>query len=248
MTSKISTSVNTILGGAVTLHQPTEGYRASIDPLFLAASIQARPGHRVLDLGTGVGTAMLALGHRLSEITVTGLELQEALCALAQRNITENHFTNRLDVVCGNLVSPTPILAPQSFDHVMANPPYYESAKAPASPNTIKAQANHDQGYSLDAWVACAARFVKPRGYVTFIFPADRVDDLILAFSKRFGGLTLFPLWPKEGLESKRVILQGRRDVQTPARLLPGLVIHNADGSYTPGAEAVLRRGKRVSF
>eukprot|EP00903_Cladosiphon_okamuranus_P016771 g15463.t1 len=38
-----------ILGGRVVLNQPKKGYRAGVDPVFLAAAVPARPGQSALD-------------------------------------------------------------------------------------------------------------------------------------------------------------------------------------------------------
>ena len=54
-----------LLGGRVILRQPAQGYRASIDPLLLAATVNAIPGDTILDVGAGVGTVGLCLAARL---------------------------------------------------------------------------------------------------------------------------------------------------------------------------------------
>ena len=48
-------SENSLLDGRVRLRQPLDGYRAAIDPVFLAAAVTAESGERLLDLGCGVG-------------------------------------------------------------------------------------------------------------------------------------------------------------------------------------------------
>ncbi|MBF0374243.1 MAG: methyltransferase, partial [Alphaproteobacteria bacterium] len=48
---------DTLLDGRVRLRQPTHGYRAAIDPVFLAAAVPAGAGQRVLDAGCGAGAA-----------------------------------------------------------------------------------------------------------------------------------------------------------------------------------------------
>ena len=50
-------STDAFLGGKLRILQPRDGYRAGIDPVLLAASIPARAGDRVLDLGCGAGVA-----------------------------------------------------------------------------------------------------------------------------------------------------------------------------------------------
>jgi tRNA1Val (adenine37-N6)-methyltransferase len=51
------------------------------------------------------------------------------------------------------------------------------------------------------------------------------------------------PLWPKAGKPAKRLILRARKGIRTGVAMLPGLVLHEADGKYTGAAEAVLRDG-----
>ncbi len=194
--TKLQTSVNTILGGNVQLVQPIEGYRASIDPLFLAASVQANSDETVLELGTGAGTALLALAHRVPDIKITGLEFQREMVRLTSHNIKLNGFQDRLEIIHGDLLTPPPRLAASSFSHVMANPPYFESHASLESPNTTKALSNHDSGVPLEKWVQFAYRMVKPKGYASFVFTTERLDDLLAAMYGKFGEITLFPLWP----------------------------------------------------
>jgi tRNA1(Val) A37 N6-methylase TrmN6 len=61
---------------------------------------------------------------------------------------------------------------------------------------------------------------------------------------RRFGGITLIPLWPRAGEAAKRVVIRAVKDSRGPAALHPGLVLHGPDGAYTPAAEGVLRRGE----
>ena len=49
------------LGGRISIVQPRRGHRAGSDAVFLAASVPARAGDRVLDVGAGVGVAGLCL-------------------------------------------------------------------------------------------------------------------------------------------------------------------------------------------
>ena len=66
-------SADDFLGGQLRLFQPRTGYRAGIDPVLLAASIPAKPGDAVLELGCGAGTALLCLGRRVQRLSLTGV-------------------------------------------------------------------------------------------------------------------------------------------------------------------------------
>ncbi|HYE49736.1 MAG TPA: methyltransferase [Azospirillaceae bacterium] len=232
-----------LLGGRVRLLQPGKGYRAAIDPVLLAAAVPAGEGERVLELGCGAGAASLCLAARVPGCRVTGLEMQAEAAELARRNAALNRLEERFEVVEGDLLRPPGVLRPGGFDRVMANPPFHPAGAHTISPTAGKA-ASHGEGEAgLADWIAAALRFLKGRGTLTLVHRADRLDEILARLHGRFGAVTVLPLWPMQGREAKRVIVTARRDARSPARLLPGLVLHGAGGAYTPEAERVLRDG-----
>jgi tRNA1(Val) A37 N6-methylase TrmN6 len=48
-----------LLGGRVIYRQPATGFRSSIEPVLLAASVPSTPGEHILEAGTGHGAALL---------------------------------------------------------------------------------------------------------------------------------------------------------------------------------------------
>jgi tRNA1(Val) A37 N6-methylase TrmN6 len=231
-------SEDALLGGRVRLRQPRQGYRAAIDPVLLAACIDARPGQRVLDLGTGAGAAALCLMARVEGLFVTGLEIDPPTAALARANAALNGQAG-FAVRTGDVAALPADL--RGFDHVIANPPYLEAGRAGSSPVAGKARSNVD-ALELEEWVAAAAAAVAPRGGVAVIQRADRLDALLAAFRRSgIGEVVVVPFWPHAGEAAKRVIVRGRAGLRTPLRLHPGLVLHEAGGGFTPAADAILR-------
>ncbi len=229
------------LGGRLRLRQPVAGYRAAIDPVLLAAAVPAAAGQSIADLGCGVATAGLCLLARVPGARVSGLELQAPLAALATQNAALNGCADRLKVVQGDVAAPPAALASSGFDHVMLNPPYLEAASARVSADEIRRIATVEGPADLAAWIACAFALLRPRGSLTAIHRADRVDRVLALLSPRFGDLAVFPLWPREGENAKRVLVQARKGSAGPLRFLAGLALHDAGGAFTPAAEAVLR-------
>ncbi|WP_345769881.1 tRNA1(Val) (adenine(37)-N6)-methyltransferase [Skermanella aerolata] len=228
------------------MKQPRQGYRAAIDPILLAAATPALPGERVLDVGAGVGAASLCLAFRVPGAHVTGLELQSDLVELAAANIRDNALEGRVGILAGDLQSPPACLPPSGFDRVMSNPPFQKAGTHTPPPGAGRALAHGEGSADLSAWIAFCTRMLKPRGTLTLIHRADRLDDLIALLHGRFGAVTLIPLWPKAGRPAKRVIVTARRNARSPAIMSPGLVLHETDGSFTPAAEAILRHGKTL--
>ncbi len=231
-----------LLDGRVRLVQPADGYRVAIDPVLLAAAVPAGPGERVLDLGSGTGAAALCLAVREPGCRVSGLERDLALVRLAQSSAERTGVGSRVDFMVGDLLAPPPRLAPGSFHHVMANPPYLPTGGT-ASREPGRAAAHVEGAAGLEDWVRVALTMVRPKGTITFIHRADRLDALIAAFAGRAGEVVLFPLWSEADRPAKRILARARKGVAAPARLAPGLVLHGPRGDFTEAAEAVLRGG-----
>ncbi len=241
-----------ILGGQVRLRQPRHGYRVAIDTVFLAAAVPIGDGEMAVDVGAGVGAASLCLARRVQGCRVSGIEPQTDLVRLAGENVALNNLIGRVDIMVGSLSRPPMRLAPGSFHHAMANPPYLEASRAQASPNPAKATANMEEsgvsGAGLGDWLRFCLAMVRHKGTVTIIHRADRLDDVLAGFKGVAGGVIVYPLWPDaKGTPAKRVLVRAVKGASSPMRLAPGLVLHS-DGGYTPAADAVLRDGAAVNL
>lgn len=235
-----------VLDKKVRLLQPADGsFRTSLDSVMLAAACPAQKGDHVLDLGCGVGGASFCLTHRLPDIRLIGIEREQVYYDLAQQNAALNHVSDRTGFYCCDIrdfdVPQKPV-----FDQVIVNPPFREAGDHTPSPHELRAVAHghQDKELSLEDWIKVAHALLKNGGGVTIIYPSSRTDRIIRALGKKFGAVEIIPLWPRIGVESKRVIIRAIKDRKTPARIHAGLVLHEEDGSYTEAAEQVLRGGK----
>ena len=234
-----------LLGGRVRLRQPQAGYRAAIDPVFLAAAVPACASDHVLDLGTGAGAAALCLAVRTG-CAVTGLEIDPAMAALARANAVANEIGGRFTIIEGDVNVPGADLA--GFSHAMANPPFRDSGQGSPSPNAGKRGATVSGAAGLQPWVDLAVRAVRPGGTVTFVYRADRLPELLAMMPIVAGDVVALPLWPRAGADAGRVLVQARVGGKGPFRLSAGLVVHDPNGPYTREAEAVLRGGAAMDL
>lgn len=230
------------LNGRVMVWQPRIGYRAATDPVFLAASVPARTGERVLELGCGVGVASLCLHARVAGLSLTGVELQPDYAALARRNAAQNGAT--MQVIEADLTRLPADLRARSFDHVIANPPYY-AAHGPEAQDKGRDRALREET-PLAEWIDTALRRCRDGGYVSFIHLTERLPDLLAGFSPRASCVVL-PLAARAQRPARRVIVQARKGGRAPFTLLPPLVIHQGDshpgdGEYFSDAVRALMR------
>lgn len=239
------------LGGVVRLWQPKDGYRAGVDPVLLAATIPAAPGQEVLDLGCGGGVALACLGTRVPGITCTGVEMQPAYADLAQRNLDDNGLTGT--VHCADLSALPAAVKARRFDHVIANPPYFEDFRAVA-PRAQDRAMSRSGALPLAKWVSVASRRLRPGGMATFIQRADRLPELMSAFFACLGGLELWPIHPRINRPARLVLLRGRKERRAAFLSHPPLVLHRGESherdgdSYTDTISMVLRSPRQLPF
>ncbi|WP_171206062.1 tRNA1(Val) (adenine(37)-N6)-methyltransferase [Ruegeria sp. HKCCA0235A] len=236
---------NDFLGGRVRLLQPASGYRAGVDPVLLAASVPAKAGQTVLELGCGAGAAILCLSARVPGLQLVGIELQPAYADLARRNSEINGCD--LDVIEADLNALPDDLRQRHFDHVIANPPYYRAgAHSPAS-DTGRSIALGEDTPLID-WITVAAKRLAPRGFLHMIQKADRLPDMLSACEGKLGSIEVLPLSARVGREAELVILSARKGGRAAFLLHAPLILHagerhEKDGdSYTEAVSAVLRQ------
>lgn len=237
------------LGGRLRIVQPKGGYRAGADAVMLAAACPACPGERVLELGCGAGVALLCLGARVGGLELTGLELQPAHAELARANAARNGIAAR--ILQGDLRRMPGVLRLESFDHVIANPPYFRSGTAAADPQ--RGLARHEDA-PLSQWLDAALRRLRPGGMLTLIHRAERLGAILAGLDGRAGAVTILPIAARAGREAGRVIVQARKGAGAPLRLLSPFVMHarpshSGDGEdLTEAACAVLRQAAALDL
>lgn len=242
---------NAFLGGALQIWQPKRGYRAGIDPVLLAAAVPAKAGQTVLELGTGAGTAALCLMRRVPGLLVTGVEVQPGYAALARRNAAEN--TLPLTIVTADISDLPPALRQQSFDHVMANPPFFAQDAGTGALDAGRAAGRARSGGMLQ-WAEVAAGRLRPGGTASFVLRVENLAEILAAMDRAFGAIVVQPIAPRHGRAAKLVLIQGIKGRRTGLQLAAPIILHEgpahlADGDdYTPEISAVLRDGQALTL
>ena len=238
-----------LIGGRLTLWQPRKGYRAATDPVLLAAAVAARPGQSVLELGCGGGAALLALGLRVPDLALAGVERQPAYAALARRNAAANGL--HAEIAHADLTRLPPALR-RPFDHVLMNPPWFDPTD-PAATDPGRDAAQREET-PLPEWVRAGLARLPQGGWLTLIHRAARLPAILAALDAGAGAIAVRPLAARAGRPAGRVLVQARKGARGPFRLLAPLVLHDGlahlrDGEdFSAAARAVLRDGAALDW
>ena len=234
-----------LLNLRVKIFQPINGYRASTDAVILSALPEKiKPRDRILDVGSGTGAISLCLAHRLQNqnIQIHGFELQSDLAELSNLSAKANGFSEFLHYHNVNITNTSLPEKPNTFQHVISNPPYSETDMK--SPNPSKSLAHNFEDFNINNWIQFCLKMLAPFGWFYMINRAEALPQILYSLHEKAGDITIIPLHSKNTQNAKRVLVSARKNSKTPAIIKPAFIIHQKDGSYTPQAEQILRLGK----
>lgn len=170
-------SLDSIGSGEIRLLQPKDGYRFSLDAVLLAHFIKTQADEVALEIGCGNGVVLVLLSHLQKFNHVIGIEVQQELAELAQKNVVLNHISN-VEILHGDFRQKQTTLPEHSFDLIFANPPYRKLGTGKLNPKEQKAIARHEVKMKLEDLFDCGNRLLKKEGRITLILPSIREADL----------------------------------------------------------------------
>ncbi len=176
----------------------------------------------------------LILGYKNPGVHIIGVEIQEELARLADRNTALNRMTDQICILNRDIKKITPSHTQGKLDMIISNPPYKKKNTGRLNLDPQKAIARHELAITIDQVIASADMLLKPRGKILVIFPADRIQDLLHALTGtgiRLGWLKFIHTLP--GKNAKRVILCGIKNFQGSSRVLPPICLYDENNNPT---------------
>lgn len=242
-------SVDSFLGGRVTLLQPKTGHRAGLDAALLQALLPTEATGHAVDLGSGVGTIAFSAAARATALSVAGVEADGDLVALARAalKLPQNaEFAGRVTMVSASVEeSPGyrdyPQLAKGGADWVLMNPPFDTHGAVRASPQPQRRNAHVAAAGLLALWCGVAATLLRPGGMLGLVHRAPALPEVLEALRGDFGAVHVVPVHASIEKPAGRIIVRAKRGSRGPLTLAPGLILHRADGAWTPQADALLK-------
>jgi tRNA1(Val) A37 N6-methylase TrmN6 len=231
------------LGGRLRLRQLKTGHRAGHDAMLLAAATSAGAGHRVVDLGAGVGAAGLALARRVEGVDLVLAEIDETLAALARSNAAANAIAADvivLDVESGAEAFAVAGLPPDSVDAVLMNPPFNDSARHRASPDLARAHAHVATEDMLARWIHAARRILKSGSGLTLIWRADGIAEVLATLDRGFGSLAILPVHGEARTAANRILIRAVKGGRAPTQILPSLMLNDESGLPNKQVQEIL--------
>ncbi len=214
------------------LIQNRQEFCFSMDAVLLAHFPQWRGRERVLELGTGTGVIPLLIADEVK--CITALEINPTMARLAARNVELNHLADKIEVIEGDYRAIDQLATRESFDYVLANPPYRPVGRGKASTLSGVARARHEVAATLDD-VCRAARFaLRFGGTFGLIHIPERLAEIFVCLQK-------YQLEPKRlrlvadraGAAPRLVLIEARQGGQPGLVVESTLIVREETGAYT---------------
>ncbi len=215
-------------------------FKFTMDAFLLAAFIDPKPQHKIIDLGSGGGVLSLLIAGQRKVTSVLGIEIQPDLVEMARRSLKLNQLEKTVNFEVADIRNLPGEIADNSFDYVITNPPFFEKDRGLVSENSSLARAKFEIDCTLEDIVAAAAKCVKGNGKVAIVYPTERLNDLMAIFNKRH----LMPkricfIHPRAGEKSNLVLMEARPGAKKGVEVLSPVTVYRSGGDYTDAMEKI---------
>jgi tRNA1(Val) A37 N6-methylase TrmN6 len=234
-------TLDTLFNGQLRILQARKGYRFSLDAVLLAHFASDKATEKMADLGTGNGVIPMILAYRNPLTSVLGVEVQEGLAYRARRNVQLNNLDKRIRIIQGDVRAINRIVAPQSFDGVVCNPPYRKPSSGRVSPNAEKKLARHEIMGTLQHFIEAGRYLLRAHGRMTLVYPAVRCIDLLLAM--RAAGLEpkrLRMVHSFADAEASLILAEGVKGGKSGIEIVSPLIVYERGKKYGADVQAML--------
>jgi tRNA1Val (adenine37-N6)-methyltransferase len=225
---------DSLFKGKIKVLQEKKGYRFSLDAVILAGLARIKPMDRVVDLGTGCGVIPLILAHRNLGRRIVALEIQQDLATIAKENVEANGFSNRIQVLHGDMREIGAYFPAEKWDVVVCNPPYRRPTSGRTNPNPQRAIARHEFTASLEDVFAAAKYLLVKGGRVNIIYPAARLGYMMVAANHfNFSPKLLTVIYSDKSGPARLVHAEFRKEGGEEIHIAQPFFIYGDDGTYT---------------
>lgn len=228
-TAKNTERLDSLPGCGYKIWQCSKEFCFTTDAVFLAAFPYLVKRARVLELGAGTGAISLLLAAR-GAAQVTGIDCNRHVVELMQRSIEENKLEDCVHAVFGDIRELKGTFTSESFDLVVANPPYRNSGKM----RQVGKSACHEVTANLEDFFKTAAYMVKYRGRFAIVQLPERFTEC-LALAAKYG-LELKKLqWVHSFADKPAWVFLAEfvKGGSPGLQVLEPLLMYNHDGSYS---------------
>lgn len=223
--------------------QNSNYFNFSLESVMIPRFCVLKKNMKIIDFCTGNAPIPMILST-LTDSNIIGVELQKEIYNLAVQSVKINNLEDRITLLNMNVLDIFNVYETDSFDLITCNPPYFRvNELSNLNNNMIKSIARHEIEIKLEDICRISKKLLKNNGSLVLVHRTDRLSEIINMLLK----YNLQPkrirfLYPKELENSNLVLIDARKNGNIGLKVLPPLICHNMDGSYTKEVLDMFRR------
>jgi tRNA1Val (adenine37-N6)-methyltransferase len=235
-------TLDELFSGRLKIIQKASGYRVSMDPILLAHFASPLKGGGVIDLGTGNGVIPMILALRGDAGELVGVEIQEELVDMANRGLILNGLQDRVRIVRADFRYIQHWFPPQSFDHVICNPPYHPLGRGRPSPLRERGAARHEVEGTIEDVVASAGYLLGTKGRLWLTYPTVRLPSLFqLLRGNNLEPKGLRMVHGRVELPARMALIEAAKGAKEGLHVHPPLILYVQGRQYTEELQEIYR-------
>lgn len=226
---------NRLLDTNYIIYQDDDWFKFSIDSVLLSKFVTLNLRHKkIIDLACGNAPIPMLLSFR-TKASIYGVEYQKCIYELGRESIIENSLENRVILLNEDVRNIRQHFNSDSFDVVTCNPPYFKvSNPLYFNQNEVKSLARHEVTLNLEDVVKNASYLLKSGGIFAMVHRTERFVEIMDIMKKyRLEPKRVQFIYPKLGMESDLLLIEGIKNGKRGLKMLFPLVIHKDDNTYT---------------
>ena len=210
-------------------------FNFSLESVVLPRFCEIKKGKiQIMDLCTGNAPIPLILSTQ-TDNNIIGVEIQKDIYELAIESVRINKLENRISILNMNIKDIFNKFETDTFDLITCNPPYFKVNEfSNLNNNEIKSIARHEILITLEEIVEISKKLLKNGGSLVIVHRASRFPELLSILNKN----NLEPkrvrfLHPKREQNANLVLVDAKKNGKPGLKVLPSLICHSEDGSYS---------------
>lgn len=216
--------------------QNREVFSYSIDSVLLSRFPKLPKRGLIVDLCAGNGAVGL-FASSYTQASIIAVEIQERLADMAERSIQFNQLSQQMQVIHDDLKNLPQYIQGNKVDMIFCNPPYFKVDKhSNLNESEHYLLARHEISTNLEEICSVAQRTLKSNGRIAMVHRPDRFLDILDTMkAHHLAPKRIQFVYPKFGKEANMLLIEAIKDGSRDGlKILPPLIIHEKDGSYTP--------------
>lgn len=135
---------------------------------------------KIIELGCGSGYISICLASQFP-IEIIGIDMHVKSIEEANVNLVANESSlkGKVSFKVLDVGNASGALEPNTFDAVIANPPYRKQGSGRLPPDKARQDSIFEGAFTLDNWAETARKLLKPLGNLYLSFIPSRLDECI---------------------------------------------------------------------